>query len=110
VACKDVQDEHRPVDDRQRNDPLEIFSLAWTQIVEHEQHSGAQLAGAFRDFARFAASDERRRIDCVATLYDTIEHACPGRFGERFELEQLRLERAARVAGVDRDDDRRRRV
>ena len=107
VARKDVENEHRPIDDRQRHDSLEVLPLTRTQVVEHQHHSGAQFLGALGDFARFAAADERRGIDCVAALYDAIDDARAGRFGERFELEELRLQRTARVSGVDRDDDRR---
>lgn len=110
VAREHVEDEHRAIDDRQRNDSLEVLTLARAQIVEHEQKTRIELAGAFGDLYGFAAADERRGIDGVAPLNDAIDDSRAGRFGERFELEQLGLERTAGVGSVDRDDDRGRRV
>src|SRR6185312_4933042 len=93
VTREDVENEHRPIDDRQGNDALEILALARSQIVEHQQQARVEFASAFGDFARLSAADQRRRIDRVAPLDDAIGNARAGRFGKRFELEQLRLER-----------------
>jgi hypothetical protein len=110
VTREHVENEHRSIDDRQRHDALEILALTRAQVVEHEQQTRVELARALGDLARFAAAYQGRRVNGVAPLHDAIGNTRTGRFGERLELEQLRFERTARVAGVDGDDDRARRV
>jgi hypothetical protein len=105
VTRKDIEDEHRPVDDRQRNDLFEILPLARAQVVEDEEQLRLERPRAIGDLARFSAADERCRIDGVAPLDDAIEDARAGRARKRFELEQLRLERPPRIVRIDRDDD-----
>ena len=64
VLREDVEDQHRAVDDRQRHDLFEVDALARAQIVEHHQDVGVEFFGrALGDLARFAAADQRRRID-----------------------------------------------
>ena len=73
VLREDVEDEHRAVDDRQRDDLLEVRALARPQIVEHEQHVGFELFGALGDLARLAAADQRRGIDVRELLHDLAD-------------------------------------
>jgi hypothetical protein len=110
VPREHVEDQHRAIDDRKRNDALEVLPLARAQIVEHEQQARVEFSGAFGDLARLAAADKRRGIDGIAPLNDTVDDARARRFGERFELGQLRFERPPRVVRVDGDDDRALRV
>ena len=105
VSREDVENQHRAVDDRQRHDPLEILALTRAQIVEHQEQTGMKFGCAVGDLVRLAASHERRRIDRIATLHETVEHFCAGSFGERFELGELRLDGAARRTRLDGDDE-----
>ncbi len=105
VAREDVENQHRAVDDRQRNDPLEILALPWAQIVEHQEQTGMKFARALGDLVGLAASYQCRRIDRIATLHDAIEHLGAGSLRERFELGELRLDRTPRSTRLDGDDE-----
>ena len=108
VAREDVEDEHRPVDDRQRNDLLEILALARTQIVEHQEQARAELASRdSRNLARLAAADAaspdrrasrrctmRSRIRAPAASASASNSASSGSIGCRA------------VARLDGDDER----
>ncbi len=61
VPREDVENQHRPVDDRQRNDALQILALARPQVVEHQYERRAVLVRKQRDLGGLAAPDERRR-------------------------------------------------
>jgi hypothetical protein len=106
VLREDVEDQHRAVDDRQRHDLLEVRPLARSQVVEDEQHVGAQLLGPLGDLPRLPAADQRRRIDVRQLLHDFADDARPRRLGQRLELDQFRCERPAGILQIDGDDQR----
>jgi hypothetical protein len=89
VTRKDVEDEHRAIDDRHWYDLFEILALARTKLVEHEQQVGAKLLRALGNLACFSAADQRRGIDLFSALHEPLEYARPRRVCERFELDQL---------------------
>ena len=105
VPGEDIEDQHRAVDDRQRNDLLEVLALARPQVVEHEQQLGVEFLGQVGDLVRLPAADQRRWIDVVAALDDAIENTSAGGFGERFEFDQFRFDWTFPVAGIDGDDE-----
>jgi hypothetical protein len=105
VLREHVENEHGAIDDWNRNDFFEIFALARTQIVEYEHQRDLTLFGDLRYFVRFAAADERCRIDRGAALHDALDDLGTRCRGKRFEFEQFRFERPARVLGVDSYDD-----
>ena len=106
VLREDVENEHRAVDDRHRNDLLEIAALAGTQIVEDEQQIGLALSRARRDLGGLAAADQKRRIDVRTPLDDALHDLCPRGLRERLQFDQLRFDRTVGVFGVDSDEKR----
>ena len=62
VSRKNVQNQHRAIHDRQRNDLFEIPSLPRAQIVENQEQVGSLVVRPLRDLARLSAADERRGI------------------------------------------------
>ena len=80
MARKDVENQHRAIDDRHGNHLFEVLALARAQIVEHEHELGAMLFDQLGDLARLAAADERRRIDVLALLHDARDDLRAGRF------------------------------
>jgi hypothetical protein len=107
MTCEDIENEHRAIDDRQRNQLFQILALAGANVVEHEEQVRAERTRTLGYFLCLSRSDEHRGINRVAPLHDAIENARSGRFGKRFELEQLRFERPPRIVRVDGDDERR---
>ena len=105
VARKDVQNQHRAIDDRQRNDLLEILSLPRAQIVENQKEVRAFVLRPLGDLARLSASDERRGINGVTSLHHALEDLCSGRPSERLKLVEFYVDRRVQSAGLDRDDN-----
>ncbi len=101
VLRKDVEDQHRAIDDRQWHDLLEIATLARAQIVEHHQHVGAAFLRERSNFGSFAAADQHRRIDVRQLLDHLADDLDAGRTCERGKLRELRCERRAAIAGID---------
>ena len=106
VPCEDVQNQHRAIDDRQRNDLLEILSLPRAQIVEDQEQLRAFVFCPLRDLARLSASDERRGIDGVTSLHDALEDLGSGRSGERLKLVEFYVDCRMQSARLDGDDNR----
>lgn len=106
MTSKDVENQHRAIDDRDADDLFEILALSRTQIVEHEHELCIAFAHEIGDFACLARTDERCRIDVRTLLHDAVDEVRARGFGERFEFDQLRFERAFWVFGVDSDDNR----
>lgn len=106
VARKNIEDQHRAIDDRNANDFLEILALPRTQIVEHQHEGGVAVAHELRNLVRLSGTDKRCRIDVRAFLHDAIDDRRARRFGKCFEFDQFRFERAFWIFGVDSDDNR----
>jgi hypothetical protein len=106
MTREDVEDQHRAIDDRHRNDFLEILALARAQIVEHEHQLRAEIFHEIGDLAGFAAADERRRVEMIAPLDEARDDLRTGGLRERFEFYQFGFEWSLGVIGVDSDDNR----
>jgi hypothetical protein len=109
AACalrEDVEDDHRAIDDRKGDDPLQARSLARPQVVEHEDLRRPEVLRERRDLARFAAADHGGRIDRRKPLHDAADDRGAGGLDQRLELRQLRRERPRAVTDVDGDDKR----
>lgn len=106
VPCKNVEDEHRSIDDWKRDDLFEILALTRAQLVEHEHEVRAASARGVRNLARFTTSNQRGGIDGGAPLNDTVQNLRARCLRERFELEQLGLDGPARILRVDGDEQR----
>lgn len=104
MARKDIENEHRAIDNRQRNDLFQILALPWAHVVKHEQQGRAELARAVGYFLCLSTPDQRRRIDRITPLHDAIEDTRSCRAGERFKFQQLRFERPPLVVRIDGDD------
>ena len=104
---ENVEDQHRAIDDRDRQDLLEVLALTRTQIVKHEDQLGVELLRECGDLVRLAAAHQQRRIDRRTLLHDAFEHARAGRFGQRFELGEFGFDRMGRVVQIDGHQDRR---
>jgi hypothetical protein len=106
VLREDVEDEHRAVDNRQRDDFFEVRPLARTQVVEHEQHVGVQRFRALGDLVRLTASDERCRIDVRQLLHDLSDDSHPGGLRQRDEFGEFGAHGARGILQIDADDER----
>lgn len=106
MTRKNVEDQHRAIDDRHRNYLFQIFALARTQVVQDEHEGGIALAHEFGDLTRLAASHERCRIDMRALLHDAIDDLRADSARQRFEFYELGFERSVGVVRVDSDDNR----
>ncbi len=106
MAREYVEDQHRAIDDRNGNYPFEILTLTRTQIVEYQHEFRIALFDQIGDLLRFAAPDQRRRIDVIAPLHDAIDDNRTGRLRECFEFYEFGFEWTLRVLGVDSDDNR----
>jgi len=106
MTREDVEDQHRAIDDRHRDDLLEIFALARAKIVEDEHELRIEFLHQIGNLTRFAAADKRRRIDLVALLHQARNDLRAGGMRERFEFYQFGFEWSLGVIGVDSDDNR----
>jgi len=106
VPCKHVENQHRPVDDAQRNDVLQVDALPRPQVVQDEERVRAERRCRLRDLVDLALSEERCRIDSSAPLHDFTDDARTGRARERGEFLELRFERRLRVFEIDGGDER----
>ena len=106
MARKDIQNQHRAIDDRHGDYLFEILSLTRAQIVEHEDEIGSVIFDQIRDLARLAAADQRCRIDVLAPLNDARDDLRAGRLRERFEFYEFGFEWSVGVICVDSDDKR----
>ena len=106
VAGEDVENQHRPIYDRQRNDRLEVLALPRPQIVEHEEQIGRFVLGSLGDLVRLSAADERRRVGRIAPLNDAFDNPRPRGARQRFELGELRLEAVVQRTRLDRHNQR----
>jgi hypothetical protein len=107
VLREDVENQHRAIDDWQRDDALEIFALSRPQVVQNQEDFGSALLCELRDLTRLAASDQGGGIDVQAFLHDTLEDLRARRVCKRFKLSELRFDRPPSIAGVYRDNERR---
>lgn len=105
VLREHVQDQHRAVDDWQRNDLLQILALARTKVVEHQDEICVHILGEVGDLARFAAADQRCGIDVRALLHHAFEEQRPRGMRQRLELGEFGLDRTFGIRDIDGDDD-----
>jgi hypothetical protein len=103
---KDIEDNHRAIDDRQGHDLLEVRALPRAQIVENEKFGCVERLGERGDFVRLPASDHRGRIDAVEPLDDAANERSAGSFDQRFELRKFRFERPLGIVQIDCDHER----
>ena len=103
---EDVQDQHRAIDDRQRDDFFQILALPRPQVVENQNQAGAQRLGLLCNLVCLSAADQRGRVHFCALLHDASGDLYAGRGRERFQFRQLGFERPRGIAGVNRDDQR----
>lgn len=106
VARKDVQNQHRAIDDRHGDHLFEVLSLTRAQIVEHEDEIRFVFFHQIGDLARLAGADQRRRVDVIAPLNDARDDLRTGCLRERFEFYEFGFEWSVGVVGVDSDDKR----
>jgi hypothetical protein len=102
---KHIEDQHRAIHDRHRNNLLQILALTRPQIVEHEHQLDILVANDARDFTRFPRADQGSRINAIALLHDAFYDLRACRFSKRFEFDELGVERSLYVADVDSDDN-----
>ncbi|GAC1527171.1 MAG: hypothetical protein NVS2B8_13370 [Vulcanimicrobiaceae bacterium] len=102
---ENVEDDHRPVDDRQRNCSLEIRALTRTQVVKNEDLRRAERLRDLGDLAGLAAADEGARIDAIEPLHHAADERGACSDDERFVFGEFGLERTVRIAQVDGDDE-----
>ncbi len=97
MARKDVEDQHRAVDDRDGDEPFQIASLARPHRIQHEQQLRSGCGDAIRNVMRLTASNDKSWIEPSATLDDFFYDGGAGRLDQGRKFRELRGERISRL-------------
>ena len=90
--CKDLQDEQRPVVDRQAQCPFEVALLRGAERLIKQHLAGATRMCQHPDFVRLAGTDKQRRVRRFALAGDAISNREPCSLRKQTEFFKLVVE------------------